>query len=145
MSYWDILPKDLKYYIFEFDSTWNEVYNNLMKELLYRTPFWRVKFLDVAYDHRGRFENKREEIIYISDYWNNTYSTYYKENEHQKCEEEFLTDSTPNNYHVIMTDLKVLKQFKFIFNEHEIRLIRKKYTDPNKLADKIGRQNNHPY
>lgn len=144
MSYWDILPKDLKYYIFEFDSTWNEVYNNLMKELLYRTPFWRVKFLDVAYDHRGRFENKREEIIYIVDYWNNTYSTYYKEDEHQKCEEEFLTDSTPNKYHVIMTDLKVLKQFDFIFNEHEIRLIRKKYANPDKLAQKISCEKENP-
>ena len=92
MSYWDILPIDLKNYIFQFDSTWYEVYNNLVKELLYRTHYWRIKFLDVAYDHRGRFENKREEILYISDYWNNTYKNYYKEN-YERCEEEFGFDS----------------------------------------------------
>ena len=44
-----------------------------------------------------------------------------------------------------MKDLKVLNSFNFIFSNNEIRLIRKNYADPNKLADKIARQNNLPY
>tara|TARA_B100001989_G_C24418125_1_gene402601 strand:+ start:335 stop:766 length:432 start_codon:yes stop_codon:yes gene_type:complete len=143
MSYWDILPNDLKYYIFKFDPTWNEVYNNLMKELLYRTPYWRVKFLDAEHDQRGRYENKRQEISFIVDYWNNTYKNYYKEN-YEKCEDDFLTDSIPNMYNVIMKDLKVLKTFNFIFSNNEIRLIRKNYARADKLADIIERQKFHP-
>ena len=32
MSYWDKLPSDLQNYIYEFDVTWINIYNDLMKE-----------------------------------------------------------------------------------------------------------------
>ena len=106
-----------------------------MKELIYRTPYWRIRFLDISSNvHLGGFESKRKEIKYISNYWNNSYSVYYDGQVKQKCHEEFMTDERPNKYHIIFRDLKMLKMFNFIFNNNEVRLIRRNYADPYSLA-----------
>tara|TARA_B110000444_G_scaffold259160_1_gene302037 strand:- start:1371 stop:1823 length:453 start_codon:yes stop_codon:yes gene_type:complete len=144
MSYWDMLPLDLQTYIYEFDTTWIDVYNDLMKELLYRTPYWRVIFLDIVAqgDRCGRFENRREEIKHIANYWNTTYAGYIFP-PRQKAEEEFLTDNTPNKYSVLFRDLNMLKTYNFIFNNNEVRLIRKNFKNPKTLAHTKRPENQH--
>ena len=143
MSYFFNLPLDLQNYIYEFDTTKYDLYNELMKELIYRTPYWRIKFLDRRTENEGRFESKRKEIEYISDYWNNTYAGYYNESPNQNVEEEFLTDNLSNNYCVIFRDIKVLNMFNWIFDNNEVRLIRKNYVRPGQLALTKRSKNQH--
>ena len=137
MSYWDLLPSSLKNYIYEFDSSYKDPYNILMKELIYRTSYWRLKFLNPNQVNNNKFESKRKSIQYLIDYWNTTYPDYYNllpKNNHMNTEDEFLTDDTPNKYPIIFRDLNMLKRYKFIFDNNEVRLIRKNYRKPQDLA-----------
>lgn len=147
MSYWDLLPSSLKIYIYEFDISYKEPYNILMKELIYRTSYWRLKFLHPNNDNNNnKFESRKENIQYLIDYWNNSYPDYYnllpKDNKYN-TEEEFLTDNHSNKYHIIFRDLKMLKTYNFIFNDHEVRLIRKHYANPKTLALTKRSENQH--
>ena len=108
MSLFDTLPTDVIEIIYQYDGRYKKEYDLLLKELLYRTPYWRIKFLDRKTENEGRFESKRKEIKYISDYWNNTYAGYYNEPLNQNVEEEYLTDNITNNYYLIFSDIKVL-------------------------------------
>ena len=143
MSLFDTLPTDVIEIIYQYDGRYKKEYDLLLKELLYRTPYWRIKFLDRKTENEGRFESKRKEIKYISDYWNNTYAGYYNEPLNQNVEEEFLTDNLPNNYYVIFSDIKVLNMFNWVFNNNEVRLIRKNYVSPEQLALTKGPENQH--
>ena len=130
MSYWDLLPSSLKNYIYEFDSSYKDPYNILMKELIYRTSYWRLKFLNPNQVNNNKFESKRTSIQYLIDYWNTTYPDYYNllpKNNNMNTAVEFLTDDTPNKYPIIFRDLNMLKTYKFIFDNNEVRLIRKNY------------------
>ena len=104
MSYWDLLPTTLHTLIFEFDSTYNETKQKLIKELIYRTPFWRIKYINLP-RASPPFENRRKEIMFISDYWNNTSWDRPELTVIPSTEEEFLTDNIPNKYHIIFRDL----------------------------------------
>ena len=137
MSYWDILPLDLQTYIYEFDTTYKDVRNKLIKELLYRTPYWRTRYLNKHATNHNRFENKRKEVMFICNCWNQTYEGINSSLYFNPTEEEFITDNSANKYSIIFRDLNMLKTYNFIFNNNEIRLIRKKYRTPDKLAKKI--------
>ena len=146
MSYWDKLPSELQTYIYEFDITWIDIYNELMKELIYRTPYWRLKFLNHNQSNDNKFESRRENIQYLIDYWNNSYPDYYNLlpiNNEYSTEEEFLTDAIPKKYPIIFRDLKMLKTYNFLFNHNEVILIRKNYTDPKTLAFTKWSKNQH--
>ncbi len=145
MSYWDLLPSCLHRLIFEFDSTYNKTKEELIKELIYRTPFWRIKYINLPAES-NHFENRRKEIMFISNCWNNTYNDFYKDKpeiEKKYTEEEFLTDNTPNKYHIVFRDLKVLKNYNFIFNDIEVRLIRRNVTTAEKISTRNRLENKH--
>ena len=127
MSLWNTLPRNIQSLIFEFDPTYRrEKYEVLIKEFLYRTPFWRVRYLNANSENNGKFENKRKQIVFLSDYWNNTMErnrrlsfTRLSNMEQTSVEiitdDEFLTDNCPNKYHIIFRDLKLLKNYKYVF------------------------------
>ena len=47
-------------------------------------------------------------------------------------EEQFITDKSSRS-NIIFRDLKMLKTYNFVFNDNEVRLIRKKYSTPESL------------
>jgi hypothetical protein len=158
MSLWNTLPRNIHSLIFEFDPTYRrETYEALIKEFLYRTPFWRVRYLHSNCVNDGKFENKRDTVLHISDYWNNIMErnrhlkfTQLSEHGDENIEEEintdveFLTDNCPNKYHIIFRDLKLLKNYNWIFTDCEVRLIRRKVTTAGKILTSRKRsKNNH--
>ena len=67
MSLWNILPRNIQSLIFEFDPTYRrEKYEVLIKEFLYRTPFWRVRYLNANCENNGKFENCTYRIWRVS-------------------------------------------------------------------------------
>ena len=46
MIFENILPKSIIYKIYEYDSTYHDIYSVLKKELILKTPFWRIKWLN---------------------------------------------------------------------------------------------------
>ena len=158
MSLWNTLPRNIQSLIFEFDPTYRrEKYQNLIKEFLYRTPFWRVRYLNANCENNGKFENKRKQIVFLSDYWNNTMErnrrlsfTRLSERGDENIEEEintddeFLTDNNANKYHIIFRDLNLLKNYNWIFTDCEVRLIRRNVTTVGKiLASRKRSKNKH--
>jgi len=157
MSLWNILPKNIHSLIFEFDPTYRrEKYDVLIKEFLYRTPFWRVRYVNTNSENNGKFENKRKQVESISDYWNNTMernqrlSLHLSERGDENIEEEihtdveFLTDNCPSKYHIIFRDLKLLKNYNWVFTDCEVRLIRRNVTTVEKiLASRKRSKNKH--
>ena len=145
MSLWNTLPKNIHDLIFQFDPTFREIYNKLIKEFLYRTPFWRVRYLHSNCVNDGKFENTIKNSIFISDYWNNNKLQHTMMN----TDIEFLTDNYPNKYHIIFRDLNILKNYNWIFTDCEVRLIRKKITSAEKILTSRKRSKNnhrnHPY
>ena len=142
--------------IFEFDPTYRrEKYEVLIKEFLYRTPFWRVRYVNANCENNGKFENKRKQVESLSDYWNNTMERNRRlsftrlSNMEQTSVEintdvEFLTDNSPNKYHIIFRDLKLLKNYNWIFTDCEVRLIRRNVTTVEKiLASRKRSKNKH--
>ena len=153
MSLWDKLPTYIHSLIFEYDSTFRKNYDMVIKEFLYRTPFWRTKYLNKNANNDNRFENQRRAVVFICNYWNNIYKDKLKqwmntrENYPENfnllaTEEEFITDNQKNKYRIIFRDLNLLKKYNFIFDSNEVRLIRKKYRNPEKLAIKKKLKNN---
>jgi hypothetical protein len=156
MSLWNTLPRNIQSLIFEFDPTYRrEKYEVLIKEFLYRTPFWRVRYLNANSENNGKFENKRKQIVFLSDYWNNTMErnrrlsfTRLSNMEQTSVEiitdDEFLTDNCPNKYHIIFRDLKLLKNYNWVFTDCEVRLIRRNVTTVEKiLASRKRSKNKH--
>ena len=156
MSLWNILPRNIHSLIFEFDPTYRrEKYEVLIKEFLYRTPFWRVRYLNANCENNGKFENKRKQIVFLSNYWNNTMErnrrlsfTRLSNMEQTSVEiitdDEFLTDNNANKYHIIFRDLKLLKNYNWVFTDCEVRLIRRNVTTVEKiLASRKGSKNKH--
>ena len=157
MSLWNTLPRNIQSLIFEFDPTYRrDKYEVLIKEFLYRTPFWRVRYLNPNCENNGKFENKRETVISISDYWNilcrernrmimyTRLSSIENTEEEIHTEDEFLTDNCPNKYHIIFRDLKLLKNYNWIFTDCEVRLIRRNTTTVEKiLASRKRSKNKH--
>ena len=156
MSLWNILPRNIQSLIFEFDPTYRrEKYEVLIKEFLYRTPFWRVRYLNANCENNGKFENKRKQIVFLSDYWNNTMERNRRlsftrlGNMEQTSVEiitdvEFLTDNCPSKYHIIFRDLKLLKNYNWVFTDCEVRLIRRNVTTVEKiLASRKRSKNKH--
>ena len=156
MSLWNTLPRNIQSLIFEFDPTYRrDKYDVLIKEFLYRTPFWRVRYLNANSENNGKFENKRKQIVFLSDYWNNTMErnrrlsfTRLSNMEQTSVEiitdDEFLTDNCPNKYHIIFRDLKLLKNYNWVFTDCEVRLIRRNVTTVEKiLASRKRSKNKH--
>ena len=157
MSLWNTLPRNIQSLIFEFDPTYRrEKYQDLIKEFLYRTPFWRVRYVNANCENNGKFENKRKQVASLSDYWNNTMernrrlSWSLSERGDENIEEEintdveFLTDNCPNKYHIIFRDLTLLKNYNWIFTDCEVRLIRRNVTTVEKiLASRKRSKNKH--
>ena len=156
MSLWNTLPRNIQSLIFEFDPTYRrEKYEVLIKEFLYRTPFWRVRYVNANCENNGKFENKRKQVESLSDYWNNTMERNRRlsftrlSNMEQTSVEintdvEFLTDNSPNKYHIIFRDLKLLKNYNWIFTDCEVRLIRRNVTTVEKiLASRKRSKNKH--
>ena len=156
MSLWNTLPRNIQSLIFEFDPTYRrEKYEVLIKEFLYRTPFWRVRYVNANSENNGKFENKRKQVESLSDYWNNTMERNRRlsftrlSNMEQTSVEintdvEFLTDNSPNKYHIIFRDLKLLKNYNWIFTDCEVRLIRRNVTTVEKiLASRKRSKNKH--
>lgn len=154
MSLWDKLPTYIHSLIFEYDSTFRKKYDMVIKEFLYRTPFWRTKYLNKNANNDNRFENQRKAVVFICNYWNNIYKDKLKKwiNTRETppenfnllaTEEEFLTDNHSNKYHIIFRDLNMLKTYNFIFNDHEVRLIRKHYARPESLTLTKRLENQH--
>ena len=156
MSLWNILPKNIHSLIFEFDPTYRrEKYEVLIKEFLYRTPFWRVRYLNANCENNGKFENKRKQVVCLSDYWNNTMernrrlsftrlSNMEQTSVEINTDDEFLTDNNSNKYDIIFRDLKLLKNYNWIFTDCEVRLIRRNVTSVEKiLASRKRSKNKH--
>ena len=142
--------------IFEFDPTYRrEKYEVLIKEFLYRTPFWRVRYLNANCENNGKFENKRKQIVFLSDYWNNTMErnrrlTFTRLGNMEQTsveintDDEFLTDNNSNKYDIIFRDLKLLKNYNWVFTDCEVRLIRRNVTTVEKiLASRKRSKNKH--
>jgi len=156
MSLWNTLPRNIQSLIFEFDPTYRrEKYVVLIKEFLYRTPFWRVRYVNASCENNGKFENKRKQVASLSDYWNDTMernrrlkftrlSNMEQTEEEIHTDVEFLTDNSPNKYHIIFRDLKLLKNYNWIFTDCEVRLIRRNATTVEKiLASRKRSKNKH--
>ena len=156
MSLWNTLPRNIQSLIFEFDPTYRrEKYEVLIKEFLYRTPFWRVRYLNANCENNGKFENKRKQVVFLSDYWNNTMernrrlsftrlSNMEQTSVEINTDDEFLTDNNSNNYDIIFRDLKLLKNYNWIFTDCEVRLIRRNVTSVEKiLASRKRSKNKH--
>ena len=156
MSLWNILPRNIQSLIFEFDPTYRrEKYEVLIKEFLYRTPFWRVRYLNANCENNGKFENKRKQIVFLSDYWNNKMErnrrlTFTRLGNMEQTsveintDDEFLTDNCPSKYHIIFRDLKLLKNYNWVFTDCEVRLIRRNVTTVEKiLASRKRSKNKH--
>lgn len=156
MSLWNILPRNIQSLIFEFDPTYRrEKYEVLIKEFLYRTPFWRVRYLNSNCENNGKFENKRKQVVFISDYWNNKMEpnrrlSFTRLNNMPQTsveintDDEFLTDNNSNKYDIIFRDLKLLKNYNWVFTDCEVRLIRRNVTTVEKiLASRKRSKNKH--
>ena len=159
MSLWNTLPRNIQSLIFEFDPTYRrEKYEVLIKEFLYRTPFWRVRYLNANSENNGKFENKRKQVVFLSDYWNNTmernrrltFTRSYSEGNMEQTsveintDDEFLTDNNSNKYDIIFRDLKLLKNYNWVFTDCEVRLIRRNVTTVEKiLASRKRSKNKH--
>ena len=156
MSLWNILPRNIQSLIFEFDPTYRrEKYEVLIKEFLYRTPFWRVRYLNANCENNGKFENKRKQVVFISDYWNNKMKperrlSFTRLNNMPQTsveintDDEFLTDNNSNKYDIIFRDLKLLKNYNWVFTDCEVRLIRRNVTTVEKiLASRKRSKNKH--
>jgi len=122
-SLWYKLPKSIWCKIFEYDSTYHEIYECLRKEFLKKMPFWRINWVD----DKGCY--RKEELQthnYISTrkialdgvyYWNITYSNFYATNNMgyqaicKNCEEGFITDVTRDGHKKILRYLKTMKNY----------------------------------
>ena len=59
-------------------------------------------------------------------------------------DDEFLTDNNANKYHIIFRDLKLLKNYNWVFTDCEVRLITRNVTTVDKiLASRKRSKNKH--
>lgn len=102
------LPKNIIILIFQFDSTYKNIYNNLLKELLLSTPYWIMKStLDITNNFHVYRMNQKQ-AIEKSNYWNKRYNGILSLN--QKLTQEQLIKI--NNYPVIFNYPAYIADFK---------------------------------
>ena len=73
------LPRSVRSLIFEFDSTYHEIYTVLRKEFYQKSSFWRIKWLnnDVNYGRGSSYEtikydSYRHQVLGLTTYWNSS-------------------------------------------------------------------------
>lgn len=79
MIFEKILPKSIIDKIYEYDSTYHDIYTIVKKEFILKTPFWRVKWLNKTFDISDSrdndiplyyYESYKYQILHIIEYWN---------------------------------------------------------------------------
>ena len=117
------LNADIWRKIFQYDNTYHEIYELLIVELILKTRFWRLKWLNKNMDY-GLINNKISNSDYKSteksikelvDYWNyKFYPKYLSQSNNKKgnnCEKEYISDNQKNN-NFILKNINMLKKYK---------------------------------
>ena len=102
------LPKNIIILIFQFDSTYKNIYNILLKELLLSTPYWIMKStLDITNNFHVYRMNQKQ-AIEKSNYWNNHYNGILSLNKNLTSEQLSKINTNPIifNYPSYISDLK---------------------------------------
>ena len=106
----------------------------LLKEFVAKTSYWRIIWLNKEFNlatsgneeeeeeelnepdpkmHDLNFNNTRNQLTYISEYWNYHYPNYYALSpltNKQNCDEEYITDRFKKST-IIFKNLKILKDY----------------------------------
>ena len=80
------LPKHIWQKIFEYDSTYHEKYNNVLKQFHELTPFWKLNWINFFTE--TKFICKKSQIYYIEKFWDKCPDKLYL------CYSEFITDDS---------------------------------------------------
>lgn len=135
------LPTNIIKHIYEFDSTYHNVYTKLKYEFKLKTPFWRMKWLhnnmlgfnkedDIALYHYDSYDYQIKALVH---YWNYNYKGYYNRKDGgytlqprntigkmepfytkcaNNCTNEFITDENPKGAIVYMLNhINILKGY----------------------------------
>lgn len=83
MIFEKILPKSIIDKIYEYDSTYHDIYTIVKREFILKTPFWRIKWVNKKHDLGAvqrwssdndiplyHYESYKHQIIDIIEYWN---------------------------------------------------------------------------
>lgn len=133
MIFQNILPKSIIIKIYEYDSTYHDIYSVLKKELKLKTPFWRIKWLNKNnsdYDYYDgvplyKYDSYKKQINSIVYFWNNyttelplpiperlERSVVNQEQEVVNCLPEFITDENgKGSVYNILRHIKSLKGY----------------------------------
>lgn len=108
------LPKSVRSLIFEFDSTYHEIYTVLRKEFYQKSSFWRIKWLnnDVNYGRGSSYEtikydSYRHQVLGLTTYWNSSCI----QSSHNNATDVFITDEILGGYKKLFDRINTLKKY----------------------------------
>mgnify|MGYP000905548511 CR=1 FL=1 len=124
------LPIDIWIHIYEYDTTFHDIYDTMKKEFFLKTPYWRMKWLNRNMDYHGAideqntfnprdFRSHYNSVLQLTDYWNETYHQHKltqpcspPKTALVNCEVEFITDCIGNNS-FLFDNLKMLRHYYY--------------------------------
>lgn len=122
------LPNELQGLIFEYDSTYHDVYKKVLEEFHRKTPYWRILNVNtndpednMIYGNGYQFTLSYEKAMNICNYWNGDYikDRILKNNRYnfwtQELEDE-LNNNKNYNYAECIFDTKA-NAYKKLFND----------------------------
>jgi hypothetical protein len=145
------LPNDIWRYIYEYDSTFHDIYDTMKKEFFLKTPYWRMKWLNKGMDYHGAIEEQNtfkphvfrshyNSIRQLTNYWNYKYVQQYwapvNKNPQYNCEAEFITDSLGNST-FLFENLKLLRHYQYDYENCNLYKPGKKFIHVNRLEKEV--------
>ena len=122
------LPNEIRGLIFEYDSTYHDVYKKVLEEFHRKTPYWRILNVNMSdqedcmiYGNGYQFTLSYEKAMNICNYWNGDYikDRILKNNRYnfwtQELEDE-LNNNENYNYAECMFDTKK-NAYKKLFDD----------------------------
>ena len=114
MNIFDTLPVSVRNLIFEFDSTYHEVYSVLRKEFYLKTSFWRIKWLNSNIDYgRGssyetiKYDSYRHQVLNLTMFWNLSSLPGSLNN----ATDVFITDERSDGHRRLLDRIYTLKKY----------------------------------
>ena len=113
MNFFNTLPLSVRNLIFEFDSTYHEIYSVLRKEFYLKSSFWRIKWLNKDIDYgRGssyetiKYDSYRHQVLGLTTYWNRSL-----ESSCINATDVFITDERLDGHKRLLDRIYTLKKY----------------------------------
>jgi len=109
MNFFNKLPVSVRNLIFEFDSTYHEIYSILRREFYLKSSFWRIKWLNKDIDYgRGssyetiKYDSYRHQVLGLTTYWNLVL---------HNTTDVFITDERSDGHRKLLDRMYTLKKY----------------------------------